>query len=345
MQRNRNRQNKPEPGNEWKAHVPFADGTNMATDFRAQDVWTHMLLSAPASDAPAGAVGECLAARRGARGEKRPAQKRRGPLRGVQKSRAILHWTDMDILQRHPFPVVAWFDRVVAVTFAFPQDVLQPLVPAGLEMDTYEGLGFVAVALVWTRRLRPAGFPAFLGQDFFLAGYRVFARLRDESGRRLRGLKILRSETDQRRMVWSGNLLTKYHYRHVQVRQSDEGSITRVEISLPSGEHTLRISFDTSDRDAALPAGSPFPDWRTARQFAGPMPFTFSPEKDGKFVVIKGTRADWTPRPVAVKEWEVGLFEESPLRGTPPILANAFAVEGIAYRWERGRIVRPGGPA
>jgi hypothetical protein len=94
----------------------------------------------------------------------------------------------MNFLQSHPFPVLAHFDKVVAVSFAFPEQVLRPLVSPGLEMDTYDGLGFITVALVWTRRLRPAGFPEFLGKDFFLAGYRIFTRLRDESGRRLRGL-------------------------------------------------------------------------------------------------------------------------------------------------------------
>src|SRR5580765_8956542 len=116
-------------------------------------------------------------------------------------------------LRRHPFPVVAWFDRVIAVSYAFPEAVLRPLVPSGLEIDVYDGLGFITVALVWTRRLRPAGCPAFLGQDFFLAGYRVFTRLRDASGRRLRGLKIVRSETAKRRMVSAGNLFTRYCYR------------------------------------------------------------------------------------------------------------------------------------
>ena len=76
----------------------------------------------------------------------------------------------LENLRKHPFPVVARFERVVAVSFAFPETVLRPLVPNGLEIDTYEGLGFVTVAMVWTKRLRPAGFPAFLGQDFFLAG-------------------------------------------------------------------------------------------------------------------------------------------------------------------------------
>jgi hypothetical protein len=250
----------------------------------------------------------------------------------------------MDILKRHPFPVLAHFEKVVALSFAFPEVVLQPLVQGGLEIDAFEGLGFVTVALVWTRDLRPAGFPAFLGQNFFLAGYRVFTRLRDASGRRLRGLKILRSETDRRRMVWAGNLLTRYSYRHVRLESDTTGPVTRIRTSLANGTQSLQLVFDSSLADARLPGGSPFPDWRTARRFSGPMPFTFSPEATGGFVVIEGRRSNWVPRPVAVAEWQVALFDEPPFRGTTPVLANAFAVEDITYRWEKGRVVAAAAP-
>jgi hypothetical protein len=244
-------------------------------------------------------------------------------------------------LKRHPFSVVAHFERVVAVSFAFPEAVLRPLVPALLEIDTFEGLGFVTVSMVWTRKLRPEGFPAFLGRDFFLAGYRIFTRFRDDSGRRLRGLKILRSETDKRTMVWLGNLLTAYNYRRVNVQISESGPETRVATFLPDGNRTLDITFDASSENADLPVGSPFNDWHIARRFAGPMPFTFNTEEDGTVVVIEGSRQDWVPRPILVKNWEVRLFDSDSFRETKPILANAFAVEAVSYRWEKGRIVRP----
>src|ERR1041385_3422636 len=245
-------------------------------------------------------------------------------------------------LRKHPFAVVAWFDRVVAVSFAFPERVLRSVVPDGLEIDAYDGLGFVTVALVWTKQLRPGGFPAFVGRDFFLAGYRVFARLQDESGRRLRGLRILRSETDKHGMVFAGNLLTRYEYRRVNVAIQEAGSETHVQTSLANGTPTLDLTFDARTESATLPQGSPFPDWHTARLFAGPMPFTFSPEENGAFVVIEGSRQNWAPRPVSVKHWKVGLFDEPPFQGIAPVLANAFAVEKIPYRWAKGWIVRPG---
>jgi uncharacterized protein YqjF (DUF2071 family) len=247
----------------------------------------------------------------------------------------------MNPLKTHPFAVEARFDRVVAVSFGFPEEALRSLVPAGLELDTYGGLGFVTVALVWTRHLRPAGLPQFLGRDFFLAGYRIFTRLPTESGRRLRGLRILRSETDRRSMVWSGNLFTHYNYRHVTVRFGEEGPISSVDILRDDGSRSLHLRYDAQTPGAGICAGSPFPDWHTARLFAGPMPFTFSERDDGSFVVIRGTRDEWSPRPVSVHGFEVALFDEMPLRGIRPVLANAFAVENIDYRWERGQILRP----
>ena len=112
-----------------------------------------------------------------------------------------------------------------------------------------------------------------------------------------------------------GNLMTGYNYRHVNLRISEIGPETRVETSLGDGRKTLDLTIDDRAQNADLPAGSPFADWRTARRFAGPMPFTFSPEADGSFVVIEGSRSDWVPRPVLVKHWEVGLVQAVEVAG------------------------------
>src|SRR5207302_5873417 len=129
--------------------------------------------------------------------------------------------------------------------------------------------------------------------DFFLAGYRIFTRLTDNSGRRLRGLKILRSETDKLSMVWLGNLFTGYRYHHVNVQIHESNGETQVKTAIPNGTSTLELVFEVPAGHADLPNGSPFPDWHTARRFAGPMPFTFSPERDSSLVVIEGSRQDW----------------------------------------------------
>src|SRR5437899_1057832 len=97
--------------------------------------------------------------------------------------------------------VSAFFRHSLVLTYALPTTVLNPLLPPGLTLDTHNGCGFVAIATVQTESLRPSSCPKLLGQKFFLSGYRIFARYKTRTGRTLRGLRILRSDTDKRLMV------------------------------------------------------------------------------------------------------------------------------------------------
>lgn len=247
-------------------------------------------------------------------------------------------------LQRHPFPVVAFFDYSLVLTYAVPENRLRPLLPPGLELDGYEGFGFVAIALVQTRGLRPAGFPGFLGRDFFLSGYRIFARYRRTNGQVLRGLRILRSDTNSATMAFSGNLLTHYNYRVAQVETSRQGSILSLAIRTPQAEADLELSVDLSREPAAPPHESPFPDLRTARRFAGPLPFTFDYEKEThSIVLIEGKREHWEPKPVDVHVRKATFFDGPLWTGAAPRLANAFYIEKIPYRWKRGEVEKLSG--
>jgi uncharacterized protein YqjF (DUF2071 family) len=247
----------------------------------------------------------------------------------------------LHLLKRHPFPIEARFRHCLVLTYAFPETLLAPLLPPGLTLDTYEGRGFLAVALVQTRGLRPVGAPAALGQDFFLTGYRIFARFRTQAGRRLRGLRILRSDTDKERMVIGGNLLTHYNYAKCDVEVDEGGGRLAVRITTPRAEADLDVVADLASKPAPLPEGSPFPDVKTARRFAGPLPFTFDYERETHSIVcIEGVRARWNPQPVQVDVRRCTFLEKPPFTSATPVLANAFHLQDVPYRWERG-VVEP----
>jgi len=82
----------------------------------------------------------------------------------------------MAALHRHPIAIDAHFDDCLTLVYAVPAAALRAFLPPGLELETIDGNGFVAIALVQTRGLRPSALPAAAGRDFFLAGYRVFTR-------------------------------------------------------------------------------------------------------------------------------------------------------------------------
>jgi hypothetical protein len=244
-------------------------------------------------------------------------------------------------LRRHPFPVVAHFRQSLVLTYALPREILTPLLPPGLILDSLGDFGFVAIALVETENLRPSFMPKFLGQNFFLSGYRIFTRFETRAGRKLRGLRILRSDTDRRRMVWSGNALTHYHYRLADVALSSREQVLEIKITTPRAEADLHVIANLDEAAAILPPNSPFRDWHEARLFAGPLPFTFDYEAEThSIVMIEGVRTNWHPRPVSVEVKRVTFFDSPAFSTTQPILANAFYIEDIPYRWKRG-VVEP----
>lgn len=244
-------------------------------------------------------------------------------------------------LRRHPFPVAAFFRYSLVLTYALPPSLLRPLLPPGLELDGYEDQGFLAIALVQTEGLRPAGWPALLGRSFFLSGYRIFTRFQQADGKLLRGLRILRSDTDSWLMARMGNLLTHYNYQKGIVHTRRDAGKLEIEIRTPGGAADLALCADLASTPTAPPPGSPFPDWATARHFAGPLPYTFDYESEAdSMVVIQGVRQHWQPRPVSVEVRRCTYFERPEFSGVRPILANAFLVENVPYRWERGVFVR-----
>jgi uncharacterized protein YqjF (DUF2071 family) len=91
-------------------------------------------------------------------------------------------------LKNHPFAVEAFFESSLILTFAVPKEQLAGLLPASLELDTFQDKwAFVAVAMVQTKGLRPKGLPSFLGNDFFLIGNRIFVRYTTSWGKAIKG--------------------------------------------------------------------------------------------------------------------------------------------------------------
>jgi hypothetical protein len=243
----------------------------------------------------------------------------------------------LHVFKRHGLPIKAHLAASLVLAYAVPEDALTPFLPPGLGLDTYSGFGFLAIAMVETRDLRPAFVPSGLGLNFFLAGYRIFTRYRTPAGRTLRGLRILRSDTNRQSMRLFGNLLTHYGYELSGCRVRRTESTYAVEICSPHGDADLEVEADIANEPGAPPAGSPFPNLREARKFAGPLPFTFDYEQETHSMIrVEGVRRDWNPRPVAVKVHRNTFLEGGAFRAAGATLANAFYLEDVPYSWKPG---------
>lgn len=236
-------------------------------------------------------------------------------------------------LKNHPFAVEAFFESSLVLTFAVPKEELQNRIPPCLELDTFQDKwAFIAVAMVQTKNLRPKGFPSFLGSDFFLIGYRIFVKYHTNEGKRWRGLYILKSETNQKRMEFLGSIFTQYEYNTVDIQQIKMSN----KIQVSSSKSNFNVEIEEKG-NSSLPSKSPFADWKEARRFAGPLPFTFTYKPKTKNVlIIEGVRQNWKPQAVEVADYQIPFLEELQLKEV--VLANAFIIKNIPYHWKKGKI-------
>lgn len=237
-------------------------------------------------------------------------------------------------LKNHPFAVEAFFESSLVLTFALPKEQLQHLIPECLQLDIYQDKwAFVAVAMVQTKNLRPKGIPEFMGNDFFLIGYRVFVRYTTSAGKTLRGLYILKSETDKKKMEIMGNIFTHYNYSTTDILHIETSLIE----TISSSNSNFTVSIDKKEENTSLPEHSPFSNWKEARRYAGPLPFTFTYNKAKKEVlIIEGVRQNWTPLPVKVVNYDFDFLRKINLGNA--VLANAFVIRNIPYLWKKGKI-------
>ncbi len=240
----------------------------------------------------------------------------------------------LSFLKNHPFAVEAYFKNSTVLTFAVPEEQLQHLIPECLTLDTFNDTwAFVAVAMVQTTGLRPKGFPKFLGNDFFLMGYRIFVRYTNAAGKRLRGLYILKSETNQKKMEYLGNIFTHYNYTTTDIRLTENAAYTEIK----SKQSDFKIVIEKTNEKIELPQNSPFADWAAARRFAGPLPFTFTYHSETKKVlIIEGVRENWIPKPIRVAEQHISFLTSLNIQNA--VLANAFVLKDIPYYWKKGKI-------
>lgn len=240
----------------------------------------------------------------------------------------------LSFLKNHPFAVEAFFESSLVLTFAVPKEQLQNLISECLQLDTFQDKwAFIAIAMVQTKDLRPKGFPKIFGNDFFLIGYRVFVRYKNNAGKNLRGLYILKSETDKKKMQLMGNTFTHYNYTTTDITQTEQ--IGTKQIASVNSKFTVTI--DKTENQIPLPEYSPFADWKEARRFAGPLPFTFTYNRNTKEVlIIEGVRENWIPQPVKVIQYDFEFL--SSLKLDNPLLANAFIIKNISYYWKKGKI-------
>ena len=121
-----------------------------------------------------------------------------------------------------------------------------------------------------------------------------------------------------------GNMFTHYQYSTTDILINN----SVISTSISSNRSKFNVEIENSNSHVNLPENSPFPNWKSARRFAGPLPFTFTYEKVNESVlIIEGVRQNWDPQAINVTTYSFDFLDKLKLRSL--VLANAFEITNI----------------
>jgi len=133
-------------------------------------------------------------------------------------------------------------------------------------------------------------------------------------------------------MQFLGNVFTHYHYTTTDISVKLDDKLKAIR----SQNSKFEIIIEESDDEINIPEDSPFTDWTDARKFAGPLPHTFTFNKEsGTVLIIEGVRQNWKPKPIKIKSYSIEFINLLKLKNV--VLANAFETTNVPYYWKKGK--------
>jgi len=238
------------------------------------------------------------------------------------------------IVQKNPLTVVGTITRCLLFTYRTPAADATRLLPRPLEAVTRDGYAFWNIVVSRLRAMRPPGFPALVGVDYWHVAYRLYVRLPLPGGRAIEGLYFTRSDCDNRLMTLAGNLLTGFNFHTTPIRLDARDGGLDLDIASPDAPARARV---LPRRTPELAPGSPFASLDEAAVFLKYKPFGIAIDKKGDANVVRITRREdaWRARLIQVEFAHWTYFDDKAVQ--PEI---CYEVAPIVYRWNRGEVLR-----
>jgi uncharacterized protein YqjF (DUF2071 family) len=160
-----------------------------------------------------------------------------------------------------PFLTAAW-RHLVMLNYQVPAALLQPLVPAGTELDRWEGATLASVVGFRFLGTRVLGMPIPGHRDFDEVNLRFYVRRRSDDGTWRRAVVFVRELVPRRAIAWVARWCYNEPYLAVPMRHqvdmagAAEGRPGRAAYSWRLRGQWYRLEATTRGRPAVPPPGS-----------------------------------------------------------------------------------------
>jgi len=236
------------------------------------------------------------------------------------------------LVRKNPLTIVGRLQRCWLFVYRAPVEAVRLVLPPPLEPLARSGYAFWNIVVCQIHAMRPKHLPAAVGVSYWHVAYRLYVQLPLPTGEVVQGLYFVRSDCDRWLMSLLGNLLTdfRFHVASIVVREEPDAVLLRV-----ASKHAPAQARLVAAGVPQLAAGSPFASAQEAAAFLAYEPHGIALTPAGHANIIHVTRDEraWRSHPLRVESAEWTFFA-----GQDVCLESCYAVEPIAYQWDRGRV-------
>lgn len=143
-----------------------------------------------------------------------------------------------------------WLD-LLFMHWSAPPEVVRPLLPAGLELDVYDGKAWIGLVPFAMKDIRPSWVPKALGLDFLETNVRTYVHYNGEPGVYFFSLEAA-SNFAVKVARWQWSLA----YHHADMRMERDGDRVRYETTRRSNQARLSVEYTIGEALGPSPVGT-----------------------------------------------------------------------------------------
>ncbi|MEX2213569.1 MAG: DUF2071 domain-containing protein [Phycisphaeraceae bacterium] len=222
-------------------------------------------------------------------------------------------------------------DRRILANFRVAPAALVCLLPAPFRPKLVQGFGVAGVCLIRLTKVRPRGFPAWMGMRSENAAHRIAVEW-DEGGTRKEGVYVPRRDTSSRFNACFGGRLFPgvQHHAAFDVKETEKD----FHIALRSDDGQVRITVDATVAEA-LPEGSVFSSVEEVSSFFERGSLGYSATREAaRFDGMELKSFNWKVTPLHVQRIESSFFsDEGKFPPGSAVFDNALLMRQIEHEW------------
>lgn len=222
-------------------------------------------------------------------------------------------------------------DRRVLVNFHVDAEVMSRWLPAPFEPLTVAGRAIAGVCLIRLVKVRPRGWPAWLGIRSENAAHRVAVQWQHD-GKIRHGVFIPRRDTDSKLNSYLGGRLFPGEHHHARFTVLEHEHALEVAMQSDDGSAHIRVNGRVADR---LPKASVFGSLQASSDFfaAGSLGYSVT-RRPGTYDGLELACDDWRVTPLDVTDVVSSFFADRRVFPEGSVsFDHALLMRGIVHAW------------